>query len=268
MDRLIQMAPEAVVAILDCADYVHHYEGHGDGHQELSGQMRELIATVLLAAKGEDRFAANHVRRLYRFGVTNAVIIEAFLAAVPIVGSSNMLHAMRAIHMASEPGKVEGALPQNAGSKALDDMPGLHAGITEPKVLADFPELHLGHDRPDAQRADTGLRSSPEWQYIAQIDSTLAERAVQLYNLVYCDGGVERPANHLPPAARELIAITTLCVRGLVDLAAQHMRRATRYGVSPRQILEAISSAVPMTGITTVQIGAQAMIKAGIALKT
>jgi len=58
---------------------------------------------------------------------------------------------------------------------------------------------------------------------------------------------------------RELIAIAALCARGEVDFAAQHIRRAYAYGMNRRQVLEAISCVLPMTGALTVQIGARAM---------
>ncbi|MBI2910080.1 MAG: carboxymuconolactone decarboxylase family protein [Chloroflexi bacterium] len=249
MERLALMVPEAVVMALECADYVHRYEGNGAEGQELSVQMRELIATVMLASKGEDKFATAHVRRLHRYGVTNDVILEAFLAAVPVLGWSNMLHAVRAIEAAKEPSAHDAGLPP----------------ADEPETLADFPELHLGQDRSEAQREDTGLGATPEWQYIAQIDPGLAQRVVRLYDMVYSDGGAELPRSHLPPAARELVAIAAFCARGLPDLAAQHIKRAIRAGASPRQVLEAISAVLPMTGLTSIQIGAQAMMKAGIA---
>jgi alkylhydroperoxidase/carboxymuconolactone decarboxylase family protein YurZ len=47
-------------------------------------------------------------------------------------------------------------------------------------------------------------------------------------------------------------------------MAAEHMQRARRYGVTARQILEAIEAALPMTGMPTIEFGAQAMMKAGI----
>ena len=48
-------------------------------------------------------------------------------------------------------------------------------------------------------------------------------------------------------------------VRGEVDLAARHIKRAYAYGINRRQVLEAISCVLPMTGALTVQIGARAM---------
>jgi alkylhydroperoxidase/carboxymuconolactone decarboxylase family protein YurZ len=63
----------------------------------------------------------------------------------------------------------------------------------------------------------------------------------------------------LGPGPRELIAIAALCARGEVEFAAQHIRRAYRYGITRLQVLEAISCVLPMTGALTVQIGVRAM---------
>ena len=73
-----------------------------------------------------------------------------------------------------------------------------------------------------------------------------------------------RPGAVLPPAAMELIAIAALCIRGAIDLPADHMVRAQRRGATARQILEAISAVVPPTGQATLRLGAQAMMRAGI----
>jgi hypothetical protein len=44
-----------------------------------------------------------------------------------------------------------------------------------------------------------------------------------------------------------------------VDVAAQHICRAYDYGMSRRQVLEAISSIVPMTGMVSMQLGLRAI---------
>jgi alkylhydroperoxidase/carboxymuconolactone decarboxylase family protein YurZ len=210
--------------------------------------MRELIATVLLVYRGHTRFAANHVRKLYRHGVTNQVIMEAFLAMAPVLGWANSLVGIGVINHANDPSNHEGELPPGG----------------EPAELADFPELHLGEGKADQARGeDRGLASRPEWQFIAKIDPILAERGAHYYDYQYSDGGQQRKGT-LPPAACELIAIVGLCVRGAVDMAAERMKRALRYGVTPRQILEALSAGLPMTGMTTLEFGARAMMQAGI----
>lgn len=231
------------------AHYVHQYSEHAQDGQELSTQMRELIAIVGLISKAEGvRFAASHVRRLYHMGVTSAVVVEALWAVEPVFGRANMLRGIQAIRLANDPGNTEGRLPPGG----------------EPKEIVDFPELHLGEDRRGARAADEGLGASPELAYVARIDPKLAELAVAHHNFVYQDGGAERRDGLLPPAAMELIAIAALCIRGAVDLAADHMRRAQRHGATARQILEAISAVVPPTGQATLRLGAQAMMRAGI----
>jgi alkylhydroperoxidase/carboxymuconolactone decarboxylase family protein YurZ len=48
-------------------------------------------------------------------------------------------------------------------------------------------------------------------------------------------------------------------MRGEVDLAAAHIRRAYDCGMSKRNVLEAICSVLPMSGMVTGQIGFRAM---------
>jgi alkylhydroperoxidase/carboxymuconolactone decarboxylase family protein YurZ len=77
---LIRAMPRAYELNQKVAGYVHQYRTLGTADQVLSSPMRELIATAQLCAKGDDRFAPNHVRKLWRLGVTNQVIFEAGLA--------------------------------------------------------------------------------------------------------------------------------------------------------------------------------------------
>ena len=220
--------------------YVHQYQGHGDPAQALSGPMRELIATVMLVATAKDRFAANHVRRLYRLGVTDEVILEAFWSASPFFGRANLLRGIEAIHLAGDISNHEGALPPGG----------------PPAELTDFYELHLGDDggdgRPDA--------ASPAWQLIAAIDPRLAALAMDFYESILST----QRSWILPVAARELIAIVVLSWRGLPALASPHIKRALSCGLTPRHVLDALSAAIPMTGLTTLEVGAQAMLAAGI----
>jgi alkylhydroperoxidase/carboxymuconolactone decarboxylase family protein YurZ len=232
-------APETVELIRKAAGYVHFYENQTTPDQNLSGPMRELIATCQLCAKNDDRFAPNHVRRLYRMGVTNRVLFEAGDAIAPIVGWSTVAHIAQAILTANDPAYPYGELPEGG----------------EPKTLTPFPEMELG--RIATKRVSESLLDTPEWRYIAGIDAELARRAAAFVDHCLLAGG---PRDKLLGAgARELIAIAALCVRGEQDLAAQHIRRAYVYGVSRRQVLEAISCVLPMTGAITVQIGARAM---------
>ena len=95
--------PETVNGIRRTAGYVHFYENQTAADQELSGPMRELIATVQLCAKNDDRFAPNHVRRLYRMGVNNRLIFEAGASIAPVVGWSTIAHVAKAILTANDP---------------------------------------------------------------------------------------------------------------------------------------------------------------------
>ena len=77
---LAQESPRTYDLISKTAGYMHHYTGAENADQNLSGPMRELIALCQLCAKGDDRFAANHVRRLWKHGITNKVMVEAATA--------------------------------------------------------------------------------------------------------------------------------------------------------------------------------------------
>jgi alkylhydroperoxidase/carboxymuconolactone decarboxylase family protein YurZ len=232
-------APETVELIRRAAGYVHFYENQTTPEQNLSGPMRELIATCQLCAKNDDRFAPNHVRRLYRMGVTNRVLFEAGDAIAPIVGWSTVAHIAQAILTANDPAYPYGELPEGG----------------EPKTLTRFPELDLGREalKPVADN----LLDTPDWRYVATIDAELARRAAAFVDHCLLAGGSRDKL--LGAGARELIAIAALCARGERDLAAQHIRRAYAHGVTRRQVLEAISCVLPMTGAITVQIGARAM---------
>jgi alkylhydroperoxidase/carboxymuconolactone decarboxylase family protein YurZ len=232
-------APETVDLVRRTAGYVHFYENQTTPDQVLSGPMRELIATCQLCAKNDDRFAPNHVRRLYRMGVTNRVMFEAGEGIAPVVGWSTVAHVAKAIITANDPAYPYGTLPPGG----------------EPETLTRFPEMDLG--RAAVKPASESLMETPEWRYVAQIDPELARRAVAFVDHCLLAGGARDRL--LGPGARELIAIAALCARGEADIAAQHIRRAYAYGVTRRQVLEAVSCVLPMTGALTVQIGARAM---------
>ncbi len=231
--------PETVNLVRRTAGYVHYYENQTTADQELSGPMRELIALCQLCAQGDDRFAANHVRRLYRMGVTNRAMFEAAASIAPVVGWSTISHVAQAILTANKPEYPYGVLPPGG----------------EPATLTPFPELSIGRGRN--QTSGESLLDTPEWKYIAEIDPELARRAAGFVDHCLLPGGAADEL--LGPGPRELVAIAALCVRGQVDLAAQHIRRAYAYGMNRRQVLEAISCVLPMTGAVTVQIGARAM---------
>lgn len=221
------------------AGYMHHYKGSESAEQQLSGTMRELIALCQLAAKGDDRFAANHVRRLWERGVTNKVMLEAATAIAPAVGWSTIAHVALAILTANDPAYSFGKLPADGA----------------PKTLTRFAELDMGRDTP-AEENDSVL-DTPEWRYIAELEPGLARAATAwLGHCLLPDGARDE---QLGPGPRELVTIPALCARGEVELAAQHIRRAYSCGMSRLQVLEAISCVLPMTGAITLQIGARAM---------
>jgi alkylhydroperoxidase/carboxymuconolactone decarboxylase family protein YurZ len=223
---------------VNLGDYVHHYERVESQDQLLSTQFRELIATLMLAVVGHQRFAARHIRRLYRLGVTSQVIVDVFWAASPFIGRAHVLTGIRCIHLANDASNLEGTLPPGGA----------------PTSLTDFAELHLSNTGPGSRI----LADTPEWQLVTQIDPRLAELTLEFYEEVM--GGSRSWT--LPVAARELIAIVCLAWRGMVDLTADHVRVALACGVDLRQVLEALSAAVPMTGLVTLQVGARAMILA------
>ena len=231
--------PKTVHCIRRSIGYVHQYDNHATPDQELSCQMRELIALCQLSSQGDDRFAANHVRRLYRMGVTNAVMLEASEAYAAVFGNSTIPHVAQAILTANSAEYTYGVLPPGG----------------EPKSLLPFPELAMG--RVKTHSAKDGLQDIPEWQYIATIDPELARRAAEFVDHCLLPDGAKDEL--LGPGPRELLAIAALCVRGEVDIAAQHIRRAYAYGMNRHQVLEAISCVLPMTGAISLQIGARAL---------
>ncbi len=236
---LAQESPHTYDLISKTAGYMHHYEGEEGAAQKLSGTMRELIALCQLCAKGDDRFAANHVRRLWQRGVTNKVMVEAATSIAPIVGWSTIAHVTLAMLTANDPAYPFGKRPPEGA----------------PKTLTPFPELHTGREKKTA--VDESLLNTPEWQYVARLEPELARRAAKwVDHCLLPDGAVNEL---LGPGPRELIAIAALCARGEVEFAAQHIRRAYQYGLTRLQVLEAISCVLPMTGALTVQIGVRAM---------
>lgn len=236
---LAQESPRTYDLISRTAGYMHHYTGSAGAQQKLSGTMRELIALCQLCAKGDDRFAANHVRRLWQRGVTNKAMVEAATAIAPIVGWSTIAHVTLAMLTAADPAYPFGKIPPGGA----------------PQTLTPFPELEMGREKTGA--ASESLIDTPEWRYVAGFDAELARRAAQwVDHCLLPDGATDQL---LGPGPRELIAIAALCARGEVEFAAQHIRRAYAYGMSRFHVLEAISCVLPMTGALTVQIGVRAM---------
>jgi alkylhydroperoxidase/carboxymuconolactone decarboxylase family protein YurZ len=118
-----------------------------------------------------------------------------------------------------------------------------------------FPEMSMGREKKSA--VTESLAATPEWQYLAGMDPELARRtAAFIDHCLLADGATDEI---LGPGPRELIAVAALCTHGAVDIAADHMRRAYRYGMTRRQVLEAICCVIPMTGMLSAQYGMRAM---------
>jgi alkylhydroperoxidase/carboxymuconolactone decarboxylase family protein YurZ len=210
--------------------------------------MRELIAVPALCAKGDMRHVPNHIRRCYRMGMTNQIIFEGAVAYATVVGwASSILQVSLAITEANNPEYPFGALPPGG----------------EPKALTPFPELTMGRTRKSTR--SESLADTPDWRYAADIDPELAKRAATFIDHCLLNG--ETSDELLGPGPRELIAIAALCTRGEVDLAAEHIRRAYDYGMSKKNVLEAICCVIPMTGMITAQLGLRAMQRADSAAR-
>jgi len=236
---LAYASPQTYDLVTYTGGYFHKYHGESSEEQQLSGPMRELIATPALCSKGDYRHAPNHIRRMYRMGLTNRVIMEAAAAFSTVTGWATIANTGYAIMEANNPDYGFGTLPEGG----------------EPKALTPFPELEMGRTRKRA--ADETLADTPEWRYAVTIDAELARRATSWVDHCMLSGGARDEL--LGPGPRELIVTAALCTRGEVDLAVQHICRAYDYGMTRRQVLEAISSIVPMTGMVSMQLGLRAM---------
>jgi alkylhydroperoxidase/carboxymuconolactone decarboxylase family protein YurZ len=242
---LAQASPRTYDLVTRTGGYFHHYHGETAADQQLSGSMRELIATPALCAKPDWRHSPNHVRRMYRMGLTNRVIMEAATAFGTVTGWATIANTAYAIMEANNPEYPFGKLPEGG----------------EPKSLEPFPELTMGRSRRTATRA----QDMPEWRYAARIDAELARRAAAwLDHCLLAEGATDEL---LGPGPRELIVVAALCTRGEAELAAQHVRRAYDCGMTRRQVLEAISTVIPMAGMVSAQHGLRAMQLADAAKK-
>ncbi|MFE7439445.1 carboxymuconolactone decarboxylase family protein [Streptomyces chartreusis] len=229
--------PRTLELMHRCAGYVHHYEGQTLDDQVLSPPFRELIATVQLVARRDHGFAPNHVRRLYRMGVTDSVIIEAAEAIAPVEGWSTIGGVCRAIRTANDPDYATGELPPGG----------------PPTQVVPFAEMDLASTVPRDAEAAGLLRA---WDELTPIDSELAERFRSFVLHCWYDDGDGRV---LPSTARLLIAISALCARGLSDVARDHMAIALAAGATRRQIIEAVSCVLPMTGSATMVVTLDAL---------
>lgn len=240
--RLIaETSPETMAMVTQTGGYLHKYEGVGDAKQQLSVQMRELIATPAICSKSDLRHAPNHVRRMYRLGMTNKLILEGALAFALAVGWATMLNVSYAIMTANSSDYPFGQLPEGG----------------EPQKLTPFPELEQGRERLDG--AEDSVTDHPAWQYGAEIDPELVKRISAWGE--WSAGRVGADIL-LGPGPRSLIIVAALATRGDVDRATRFVRRAYAFGMTKRQVLEAISAVVPMTGMISLEIGLEALRRA------
>lgn len=244
---LVYASPKTYHLINQTVSYLHQYHGQQAGSGQLSVQMRELIAIPALCSKGDLRHAPNHVRRMYREGLTNKVLFEAASAFASVVGWSSLTCVSLAIEQANNPDYPFGKLPPGG----------------EPKALKPFPEMSMGRKRVRAARFEgNSLADTDEWRYAAEIDAELTRRAATFVD--HCVAVDADDETVLGPGARELIVIAALCTRGEVELAVEHIRRVYDYGMTRRQVLEAICCVVPMSGMVSATLGLRAMRKADV----
>jgi alkylhydroperoxidase/carboxymuconolactone decarboxylase family protein YurZ len=230
--------PRTIELQHDASGYILKNDAKSTPDQELSLPMRELGALCMLSAKGDLRFAANHVRRLYRAGITNAVIFEAAEAIAPVVGHATISLVAQAILLANDPKYPFGKMPEGG----------------EPKELTPFPEMKMGRE---ASTPQTPLADSAAWKYAMTIDPEFAKRTVKFVD--HCNAVGRKKEHALGRGARALIAIAALCGRGQKEMCAEQIRIAYAYGMTKRQVLEAVSLAQNMTGAASSEIGIAAM---------
>ena len=238
--RVAHTIPKTYHLINETGSYLHQYHGQADDPDKLSAQMRELIAIPALCAKGDMRHTPNHIRRCYRLGMTDRVLFEAATAYATVAGwASTILQLSLAIAEANSPQYAFGVMPAGGA----------------PAELTPFRELSLGRMRK-SNHAES-LAATPEWRYAAEIDPELARRAAAFIDHCLLNDNTEEAL--LGAGPRELIVIAALCTRGEVETAAVHIRRAYDYGLSKKNVLEAICSVIPMSGMMSAQIGLRAM---------
>jgi alkylhydroperoxidase/carboxymuconolactone decarboxylase family protein YurZ len=237
--RVAHTVPLTYDLVNRTGSYLHQYHGEAESKEKLSAQMRELIATPALCAKMDMRHAPNHIRRMYRLGMTNRVLFEAASAFGTVVGWSSLTYVSLAIEEANSPSYPFGTLPEGG----------------EPKTLVPFPELAMGRTRKRAGK--DSLLETPEWRYAQKIDAEMACRCAAFVDHCQLADGVKESL--LGPGPRALIVVAALAMRGEVELAARHIRLAYDYGMTKRQALEAIACVLPMSGMVTGTIGLQAM---------
>ena len=236
---LVYASPKTYHLINQTVSYLHQYHGLQVVSGQLSVPMRELIAIPALCSKGDLRHAPNHIRRMYREGLTNKALFEGAAAFASVVGWASLTYVSLAIETANSADYPFGKLPPGG----------------EPKELKPFPEMSMGRQVKSA--SGESLADLEEWRYAAEIDAELTRRAAAFVD--HCVATDDTNDSILGPGPRALIVIAALCTRGEVDLAAAQMRRAYHYGMTRRQVLEAICCVVPMTGMVSATLGLRAM---------
>ena len=236
---VIRATPNLFELLQATGGYFHKYKGNAA--EGLSGQMRELIATPALCAKPNIRYGANHVRKLYRMGVTDRVIFEAASAYSIVTGFSTVANVAYAVLEANNPDYKLGKMPEGG----------------PPKELTPFPELTMGRVRKGS--GSETLLNAPEWQFATGLEAEFARRATGWVDYALNADGAGEPDALLGTGPRELICIAALCARGEVEIAADHIVRAYDYGMSRGHVLDAIISVLPMTGIITAHLGLRAI---------
>jgi alkylhydroperoxidase/carboxymuconolactone decarboxylase family protein YurZ len=176
---------------------------------------------------------------MYRLGMTNKLILEGALAFAVVVGWATMLNVAYAIMEANSKDYPFGKLPEGG----------------EPKELTPFPELTMGRKRLTG--SEEPLAETAPWKYGSSIDPELVKRISAWTGWA---SGIDAGDDALlGPGPRALIIIAGLATRGDVARAARTIKRAYDYGMNKRQVLEAISAVVPMTGMISLEVGLEAM---------
>ncbi len=236
--------PEMFERLQKTAAHLHGYAGHEAATDRLSGEMRELIATPALCSKTDIRHAANHVRKMYRMGLTNRVILEAAAAFSTASGVSTMANVACAIMEAHNPHYAFGKMPDGG----------------EPTELKPFPELAMGRV-PVGDGGDTAASAgeSANWRYATTIDAAFADVASGWVDYCLLSGAHAADEALLGPGPRALVAAAAHCARGEAEIAGELIRRAHAFGMTRLQVLDAIMAVLPMTGMATARVGLRAM---------
>jgi alkylhydroperoxidase/carboxymuconolactone decarboxylase family protein YurZ len=175
-------------------------------------------------------------------GVTDRLIFEAAAVWAIVGGFATVANTAYAVMMANDPEYKLGKLPEGGA----------------PTELTPFPELSMGRERVRGSGSES-LLNAPEWQFASELEAEFARRATGWVDYALNADGAGEPDALLGTGPRELICIAALCVRGEVEIAADHIVRAYDYGMSRGHVLDAIISVLPPTGIMTGHLGLRAI---------